>query len=316
MKCPSCKSEMIWDNDYSNEELGIDELGVTSFWHCSVCNDSIEWTRPDLCKTDSNVQALCAEFRNRENKGYSKYGTTTDREDLSFEDWLQHLKEELMDALVYLQKTQSISGIQQQVAEDMRNSITESLTYPVSPESAPDTSSFYIWTAADWAKGWTATGKPQKEYKEKTQERSEADGEDKKTCSFYVVCPAREQCAAEDRIKIADWVAEMERNGHTVYSPYRDDKTLYCPYRDAGDNKKRDKFLRERHHAINEADIIAVYLDTSEGEFYMDMVTAILGRKPILLINKVNPSCNNRYSTMLTERAYTDLETLLREEEM
>lgn len=36
--------------------------------------------------------------------GRSKYGTTMERNDLSFVEWLIHLQEELMDATIYLEK--------------------------------------------------------------------------------------------------------------------------------------------------------------------------------------------------------------------
>ena len=47
---------------------------------------------------------LFAEFIEREERGFKKYGTTMDRKDLSLDEWIQHLKEELMDALQYLSK--------------------------------------------------------------------------------------------------------------------------------------------------------------------------------------------------------------------
>jgi len=56
---------------------------------------------------DRNVLSIINEFKQRSNKGFSKYGTTTERIDLSLDDWLQHLKEELMDACVYIQTVQS-----------------------------------------------------------------------------------------------------------------------------------------------------------------------------------------------------------------
>lgn len=56
---------------------------------------------------DRNVLSIINEFKQRSNKGFSKYGTTTERIDLSVDDWLQHLKEELMDACVYIQTIQS-----------------------------------------------------------------------------------------------------------------------------------------------------------------------------------------------------------------
>ena len=40
----------------------------------------------------------------RAKKGKEKYGTTMERNDLSFVEWLIHLQEELMDATIYLEK--------------------------------------------------------------------------------------------------------------------------------------------------------------------------------------------------------------------
>ena len=50
---------------------------------------------------------LFAEFVEREERGVKKYGTTMDRNDLSLDEWIQHLKEELMDGLLYLEKIQT-----------------------------------------------------------------------------------------------------------------------------------------------------------------------------------------------------------------
>jgi len=52
--------------------------------------------------TDSVVFEIIKEFGERAEKGYNKYGTDMDRTDLSVSDWAQHLREELMDGLVYL----------------------------------------------------------------------------------------------------------------------------------------------------------------------------------------------------------------------
>lgn len=40
----------------------------------------------------------------RSEAGFRKYGTTTDRVDLTLLDWLQHLQEELLDAAVYVER--------------------------------------------------------------------------------------------------------------------------------------------------------------------------------------------------------------------
>lgn len=55
---------------------------------------------------DNNVNEICDEFIARSNHGFKKYGVTTERTDLSFEQWVQHLKEELMDAVVYIHRIQ------------------------------------------------------------------------------------------------------------------------------------------------------------------------------------------------------------------
>lgn len=52
---------------------------------------------------DKHVQAVIDSFEERSRHGFEKYGTTTERTDLSFLDWLQHLQEELMDATIYVE---------------------------------------------------------------------------------------------------------------------------------------------------------------------------------------------------------------------
>jgi hypothetical protein len=52
---------------------------------------------------DSNVEKIRAQLLSRSEIGISKYGVTTDRDDLSLLDWLQHALEETLDKAVYLQ---------------------------------------------------------------------------------------------------------------------------------------------------------------------------------------------------------------------
>ncbi|MGL6289255.1 MAG: hypothetical protein ACRC2H_01045 [Silanimonas sp.] len=56
-------------------------------------------TRPEQPITESIID----ELRDRSAKGLAKYGKTIDRDDLSTSDWLQHLKEELLDAVQYIE---------------------------------------------------------------------------------------------------------------------------------------------------------------------------------------------------------------------
>lgn len=53
---------------------------------------------------DSVVSAVLEKFKQRSEVGQQKYGTTLDRTDLKFLDWVNHMQEELMDAILYLEK--------------------------------------------------------------------------------------------------------------------------------------------------------------------------------------------------------------------
>jgi hypothetical protein len=58
---------------------------------------------------DSKVLAeVINDMRQREAKGLETYGTTMDRKDLTTAQWITHLREELMDAILYLKKLESI----------------------------------------------------------------------------------------------------------------------------------------------------------------------------------------------------------------
>lgn len=60
----------------------------------------------DMAVEDNNVNELCLEYMTRAGHGFKKYGVTTERTDLELMDWIQHLKEELMDATVYIHRIQ------------------------------------------------------------------------------------------------------------------------------------------------------------------------------------------------------------------
>jgi hypothetical protein len=60
----------------------------------------------ELSVEDNNVNELCLEYMRRAEHGFKKYGVTTERRDLDLMQWIQHLKEELMDATVYIHRIQ------------------------------------------------------------------------------------------------------------------------------------------------------------------------------------------------------------------
>jgi len=59
--------------------------------------------------SDSIVNSIIHKFINRSDLGIQKYGTTLDRNDLSTNDWIQHVQEELMDAILYLEKLKGLN---------------------------------------------------------------------------------------------------------------------------------------------------------------------------------------------------------------
>jgi hypothetical protein len=54
--------------------------------------------------TDSIVESVIEKFKQRSEVGISKYGKTLDRTDLNYKDWLNHIQEELMDAVLYCER--------------------------------------------------------------------------------------------------------------------------------------------------------------------------------------------------------------------
>jgi len=60
--------------------------------------------------TDAITEAVVVQLRTRAEEGKRKYGTTMERDDLTFAEWIQHLQEELMDAAVYVEKLKGEIG--------------------------------------------------------------------------------------------------------------------------------------------------------------------------------------------------------------
>jgi hypothetical protein len=62
-------------------------------------------------KLDSIVTSIIDQFKKRAIKGKEKYGVDLDRNDLTLLEWIEHAKQEHMDAILYLEKIkQEIDG--------------------------------------------------------------------------------------------------------------------------------------------------------------------------------------------------------------
>ena len=53
---------------------------------------------------DPTTHKILVEIIERREKGVAKYGQDAHSNPLSYKEWLQHLKEELMDGIVYIQR--------------------------------------------------------------------------------------------------------------------------------------------------------------------------------------------------------------------
>tara|TARA_R110001592_G_scaffold336995_2_gene622894 strand:+ start:1199 stop:1429 length:231 start_codon:yes stop_codon:yes gene_type:complete len=62
---------------------------------------------------DTQVAAVVDKYLHREEVGFKKYNTNLDRTDLTLDEWLTHLQEELMDATVYIEKLKTELGHRQ-----------------------------------------------------------------------------------------------------------------------------------------------------------------------------------------------------------
>lgn len=65
---------------------------------------------------DKIVENVIIQFSKRSEVGIKKYGTTL--EENNNDDFLQHLKEELMDAILYIEKLQSLKVNINKIKED------------------------------------------------------------------------------------------------------------------------------------------------------------------------------------------------------
>lgn len=57
---------------------------------------------------DPVVERVVNKFISRSDVGYKKYGVTLEEDQSRIFEWLNHLQEELMDAVLYLQKAKEV----------------------------------------------------------------------------------------------------------------------------------------------------------------------------------------------------------------
>lgn len=72
-------------------------------------------------REDKIIKRVVEKILQRSEAGYKKYGVGLDKDDQTLDTWLNHLQEELMDAVLYLQKLKEESTVELQ--EALLNSI-------------------------------------------------------------------------------------------------------------------------------------------------------------------------------------------------
>ena len=78
----------------------------------------MEKQQEDTFQPDSIVTSVIDQFLSRSRKGKAKYGVDLDRTDLTLLEWIEHAKQEHMDAILYLEKIKQeyiASGSQEKV---------------------------------------------------------------------------------------------------------------------------------------------------------------------------------------------------------
>ena len=70
---------------------------------------------------DPVVERVVNKFVSRSDVGYKKYGVTLENDPSNMFDWLNHLQEELMDAVLYLQKAKEVytTDLQEDILSDL-----------------------------------------------------------------------------------------------------------------------------------------------------------------------------------------------------
>ena len=70
---------------------------------------------------DPVVERVVKKFVSRSDVGYKKYGVTLEEDMSNIFEWLNHLQEELMDAVLYLQK------LRETMTEDLQQALLNNI---------------------------------------------------------------------------------------------------------------------------------------------------------------------------------------------
>jgi hypothetical protein len=75
----------------------------------------VEDKNGELVQLDSVVSSILNQFTTRALMGKAKYGVDLDRTDLTLLEWIEHAKQEHMDAILYLEKIKQIASGEEKI---------------------------------------------------------------------------------------------------------------------------------------------------------------------------------------------------------
>jgi hypothetical protein len=75
----------------------------------------VEDKNGELVQLDSVVSSILNQFTTRALMGKAKYGVDLDRNDLTLLEWIEHAKQEHMDAILYLEKIKQIASGEEKI---------------------------------------------------------------------------------------------------------------------------------------------------------------------------------------------------------
>ena len=97
-------------------------------------------------RNDKIIGSVIEKILKRSEAGYKKYGVGLDKDDQSLDIWLNHLQEELMDAVNYIEKARSVlrDEIEECYLRDIK--VVDPETISAYPDPGPPETLGMNWT--------------------------------------------------------------------------------------------------------------------------------------------------------------------------
>ena len=98
---------------------------------------------------DPIIQKVIDKFTERSNVGYKKYGVTLHDDEPNLHKWLNHIQEEMMDAINYIEKLkmETTDALQEKILKDYNEDVNDiEVIDPETLSAYPEPDHGNIWT--------------------------------------------------------------------------------------------------------------------------------------------------------------------------